>query len=188
MNIKVFASFVVATVLLCGCVTEVVVPEVLQQPIDSKVYLAYNVWYQNPNEVSCLNIQTGRVLPIGSEVTPLSASEKHVTFVDANGVEFTILFDAESMMIPVQEYIRRLFTLKSADELLKDLPAEHQEKILAAQILPKMSKEEVILAYGYPAAGRTPSLQNSSYLYYLTPKKVLYVLFQGDEVRKVMTP
>ncbi len=191
MRILKFFSFMLLVTLLAvltGCAKEVVVPEVLQQPINSNVYLNCNIWYQNPKKINSQNIQSGRILPIGTMVTPTSASENHVAFTDANGVDYYIEFDAEDMMIPVQEYIRRIFTITPPDELLKDIPPDHAARIKAGQVVPKMTRSEVLLAFGYPVAGRTPSLKNSSYLYYTSPESVLYVVFEGDKVRRVFQP
>ncbi len=188
MKIGKFLMLGLAALLFCGCAKEIIVAEALQLPVGETVYLKCNIWYQNPDDISSLNYQTGRILPFGHEVMPLSASEKHVSFKDASGVVFTIKFDAESMMIPVQEYIRRIFTTTPPFEWLKGIPVTTVDRIMAGQVVPGMTREEVILSFGHPAAGRTPSLSENSYLYYLSPDKVIYVVFQGDVVRQVIAP
>ncbi len=44
----------VAVVLFAGCTSQIVVPEVLQQPLNGKVYTKSNIWYQNPAQISSL--------------------------------------------------------------------------------------------------------------------------------------
>lgn len=176
-----------AAVLLAGCAREVIVPEVMQQPVDGKIYTRCNIWFSNPEEISCLNYQEGRILPIGSEVVPVSATEREIVFT-ADGVEYTINFDPDDMMIPVETYIKRIFTLMPPDELLKDVSPENQQRIKAGSVVPGMSRDEVIFAFGYPAPGRTPNLSNSSYLYYQSKDRTFRVVFSGDEVRNIIPP
>ena len=47
-----------------GCADPEVMAEVLQQKQDQKIYTRYNLWYLNPAEISCLNIQQGSFLPL----------------------------------------------------------------------------------------------------------------------------
>ncbi len=57
---------------LCGCADPVVFSEVFQQKSGEDIYTRYNLWYEDPQEVSCLNIQSGSFIPIGSAIEPLS--------------------------------------------------------------------------------------------------------------------
>ena len=57
-----------------GCADPEVMAEVLQQKQDQKIYTRYNLWYLNPAEISCLNIQQGSFLPLGSEIEPVGRS------------------------------------------------------------------------------------------------------------------
>lgn len=177
-----------AAVLCLGCAREIVVPEVMQQPMDGKLYLRTNLWFENPSEINCINYQTGRILPIGTAVTPVYATERKLVFTDENGVEYTVNFDPETMMIPMQEYLKRILTLLPPDTLLKDVKPESLERIKHASVAPGMTRDEVIFSFGYPVPGRTPELSGSSYLYYQSPDRTFRVVFKGDEVRSVVAP
>ncbi|MDD4816810.1 MAG: hypothetical protein PHI85_02430 [Victivallaceae bacterium] len=177
-----------AALLCLGCAREIVVPEVMQQPVDGKLYLRTNLWFENPAAISCVNYQTGRILPIGTAVVPVRATERTVVFRDERGVEYTVEFDPETMMIPMQEYLKRIFTLLPPDVLLKDVKPESLERIQHASVAPGMTREEVIFSFGYPVPGRTPELSGSSYLYYQSPDRTFRVVFKGDEVRSIVAP
>ena len=91
-------------------------------------------------------------------------------------------------MIPVESYIERIFTLEPVDVLLADVSPENQARIKSGAVIPGMSRDEVIFAFGYPAAGRTPNLSNTSYLYYQSKDRTFRVVFSGDEVRNIIPP
>ena len=185
---KLFVFCAAATAaLLTGCARDVVIPEVMQLPVDGKIYTRCNIWFTNPEDISCLNYQEGRILPIGSEIVPVSATEKEIVFTSGD-VEYTINFDADEMMIPVESYIERIFTLEPVDVLLGDVSPENQARIKSGAVIPGMSRDEVIFAFGYPAAGRTPNLSNTSYLYYQSKDRTFRVVFSGDEVRNIIPP
>ncbi|MGN0848252.1 MAG: hypothetical protein ACI4OV_01005 [Victivallaceae bacterium] len=185
---KLFVFCAAATAaLLTGCARDVVIPEVMQLPVDGKIYTRCNIWFTNPEDISCLNYQEGRILPIGSEIVPVSATEKEIVFTSGD-VEYTINFDADEMMIPVESYIERIFTLEPVDVLLADVSPENQARIKSGAVIPGMSRDEVIFAFGYPAAGRTPNLSNTSYLYYQSKDRTFRVVFSGDEVRNIIPP
>lgn len=167
---------------------EVSVSESLQQPVNAKVYTRCNIWFEDPNNISCINYQRGRVLPLGSEVKPISATQKELVIEDASGIRYHIAFDPEMMMIPMQEYIRRVLTLTPPDELLKSVPPERLSALKAGTVVPGMTREEVILCFGYPVPGRTPDLSGTGYLYYQSPEHTFRVVFKGNEVRRVIAP
>ena len=74
---KLFVFCAAATAaLLTGCARDVVIPEVMKLPVDGYIYTRCNIWFTNPEDISCLNYQEGRILPIGSEIVPVSATEK----------------------------------------------------------------------------------------------------------------
>ena len=68
--------FAAISVLLCavGCSEPVVFSEVFQQGENEKLYTAYNIWYTNPEDISCLNVQQGAFIPIGTEIEPVETS------------------------------------------------------------------------------------------------------------------
>ena len=96
-----FAVIAAAAAVLAGCADPVVFAEVFQLEEDQKLYTAYNIWYTNPEEISCLNIQQGTFIPIGTEIEPIGTSavmnnfgwsgfNEKITFRDKEG-KFTPL-------------------------------------------------------------------------------------------------
>ena len=157
--------------LVTGCADPVVFAEVFQQQQGQKLYTRYNLWYTDPDNISCLNIQEGSRLPIGTEIEPVGtdAWSNAITFRDTAGNEYTIKFDPGY----------RLCSLRA------DVPEKPRERIRRGEAVPGMNRQEVIFAYGPPPSCRTPNLRNESWLYWITPTQTVRVVFRGDTIRNI---
>ena len=175
--------------LLGGCADPVVFAEVFQLNQEQKLYTAYNLWYDQENKISCLNIQQGRFLPLGTEIEPLGTSSfpEEIRFKDVQTQqEYVISFSDGHRLCSMREYISYTFTTKNREELLADLPPAVSARILHGEVVPGMTPEQVKLAYGPPPAIRTPSESNESWIYWLTPDETLRLVFRAGKVRNVL--
>lgn len=180
-----------AAVLFCGCNTEpVVFAEALQLRQDDKVYTKYNIWYTDPADISCLNIQEGSFIPVGTEIVPMYTKsnifEDRIYFKDTAGREYSIRFDVGHRLVPMRDYIAYTFTTKNRAELLKDVPEVIQPRVLRGEVVPGMNQAQVLLAYGPPPAIRTPDLRNESWIYWIGKDKTVRLVFRGDKVRNII--
>ena len=189
---KFFTYFLSAAVMIpaglamSGCAREVIAAEVFQQPVDGHIYTRCNLWVNNPEAISSRNIQRGKILPIGTEVFFTSVTNEEINFTDAEGDSYRILYDNSEMMVPVEQYLRQTFTLTPPEELLAPYSPETVEKIKKGVVMPGMTGEEVLLTCGYPIASRTPSLQNSSWLYFVDDQQTIRIVFRGDKVYELV--
>ncbi len=184
-NSLLFAA-AVAVALVSGCAREVIVPEVLQQPQNSKVYTKCNIWYQTPDKISAVNIQKGKFIPFGTEVEIVDATESRIIFKDMKGVQYRIKFDDSLMMIPVETYIRQILTLSDKAEQVKGLDPAVVSKLEKGIVTAGMTRREVLLAYGTPAAFRTPTLENSTWIYWIDDNSTIRVVFRADKVKTIL--
>ena len=185
------AIFAVAAILLgfCGCAEPVVFSEVLQQSVDQKIYTKYNIWYTDPSDISCLNVQYGSYIPVGTEIEPISTNWylDRITFKTVkDGHVYTIKFDSGYRLCTMRDFIAYTFTTTPLDELLKDLPDAVRDRIRRGEVVPGMNQRAVLLTYGPPPACRTHDLQNESWIYWRSPKNMLRVVFRGDKVRSLL--
>ncbi len=177
--------------VLCGCNSEpAVFAEALQLKKGDKVYTNYNIWYTDPGNISCLNIQEGSFIPVGTEIEPMYTSSNIISdriyFKDTSGREYSILFDVAHRMVPMRDYIAYTFTTKSREELLKDVPKVIRPRVLRGEVVPGMNQAQVLLAYGPPPAIRTPNLRNESWIYWIGKDKTVRLVFRGDKVRNII--
>lgn len=189
-----FLSFVVLAALtagLCGCTSEpVVFAEALQMRKGDKVYTKYNLWYTDPSDMSCLNIQEGAFIPVGTEIVPISTSSNifvdRVNFRDKNGKEYSIRFDVGHRMVPMRDFVAYTFTTSDRKTLLKDVPEAIVPRVLRGEVVPGMNQAQVLLAYGPPPAIRTPDLRNESWIYWIGQDKTIRLVFRGDKVANII--
>ena len=176
---------------LCGCNSEpAVFAEALQLKQEDKVYTKYNIWYTDPANIDCLNIQEGSFIPVGTEIVPIRTTSNifvdRIYFKDTTGREYSIRFDVGHRMVPMRDYIAYTFTTKNRKELLKDVPEVIRPRVLRGEVVPGMDQAQVLLAYGPPPAIRTPDLRNESWIYWIGKDKTVRLVFRGDKVRNII--
>ena len=114
------AGFAALAAGWCGCTTEpVVFAEALQMRQGDKVYTKYNLWYTDPSDISCLNIQEGTFIPVGTEIIPVSTSSSifadRVNFKDTSGKEYSIRFDVGHRLVPMRDFVAYTFTTSNRE-------------------------------------------------------------------------
>ena len=170
-----------------GCVEPVVFAEVFQLRKGQKIYTAYNIWYTDPDNIDCRNVQTGSFIPVGTEIEPVGtdAWNEKITF-KAAGRTFSICFDNGIRLCSMRDYIASTFTTETRDELFKGIPDKARLRIVRGEVVPGMDRRQVLLAFGPPPAIRTPDKKNETWIYWMTDAKTIRLIFRGDIVRQVL--
>ncbi|MBR7107875.1 MAG: hypothetical protein IKC89_05620 [Lentisphaeria bacterium] len=185
-----FAALVL--VVMSGCADPVVFAEVFQLEKGQEIYTRYNLWYDDPEEVSCLNIQSGAFIPIGSVIEPIGTDSfpERIRFRDRkSGKVFAIRFEEAYRLCTMRDFIAMTF---SSENPLASIPekSEQEKKIKArivrGEVVPGMTRRDVELAYGPPPAIRTPDKRNESWIYWRTPTQQIRVVFRDDVVRSII--
>ena len=190
-RITIVIVLTVTAVAFFGCeTTRINTSEIMQQPVGTKYYLAHNIWTNGRHKISSINYQHGTVLPFGTEVKILEVTPDSVQFqVAPAGPKYTIKYYEKYAMEPIQGYLKKLITTKNREELLKDVSPKFTDAALRGEVLPGMTRQEVILTYGPPSPHRTPSQMNPTWVYWLRRWPVSVssrVIFKGDKVLQVM--
>ena len=90
------------------------------------------------------------------------------------------------MMVPVETYLKQIFTLSDKAEQVKGLDPAVVSKLEKGIVTSGMSRREVLLAYGTPAAFRTPTLENSTWIYWIGDNSTIRVVYRADKVKTVL--
>lgn len=189
---KLFAilAAVSAVLLTNGCAAPdpIVMSEVFQLQKGQEIRTACNLWYTDPANVDCRNIQQGSFIPLGTPIVPVEAdnTERTITF-KALGKTFTINFKSSIRLCTMRDYISETFTTRTVDEMLKGVPANVRQRIVRGEVVPGMDRQQVILAYGLPPAARTPDLKNETWIYWVSDTGTIRLVFRGDTVRQILT-
>lgn len=186
--LKLFFALCAAVLLFSGCADPVTFSEALQMKVGDKVYTACNLWYEDAGDIDCRNIQKGAFLPVGSEIIPVETTNftQKIIFKDKAGKVYTIKFSEDYRLCTMADYVAYTFTTRNREEQFKGIPGKIRARILRGEVVPGMTTLHVKMAYGLPAAIRTPDLRNDSWFYFLTPSDTIRVVFRGGIVRSVL--
>ena len=180
---------VLAGMVLAGCADPVLFSEVFQQSENQKIYTGYNLWYNDPAAMDCLNVQQGSFIPVGTEIEPLSTGRwnDEIRFKDlSTGKIHCIKFSSAQRLCTMREFISYTFTTVPPEELLSGLSAAEKQRVLRGEVVPGMSEKAVLLSYGPPPACRTNSLNNGTWIYWRNANDIIRVVFRDDKVRTIL--
>ncbi len=177
-----------AAAVFSACVmTPVNISEALQLPDSARLYTTYNIWYEIPWNISSLNYQAGKIIPIGTEIKLVGADSAKIQFqVLPTENNYSIEYHEEWAMKPVEEFLRQLVTTKDRSEQMEGISPETRKNILGGRVEKGMTKREVEMAYGPPSPHRTPSEDLSTWIYWDNRFVTKRVIFKGDKVIEVL--
>jgi hypothetical protein len=134
-----------------------------------KYYTKVNIWYENPEDISTTNYHKGAMLSAGSPIEITGLGKGTIRFYDIKtGTKFELVQVKKYMSITLNELFERYF---SRDPVLegasyaKFSPME-KENIRVGSLAVGMSREAVIMAYGYPPTHRTATLDAATWTYW----------------------
>ena len=152
-------------------------------------YTAANIWYQNPRNILSTNYHVGNILPVGTRVTVDKVTRDEIRFRNEYGQDFRFIFIRKhsSKETDIWNYFVMYF---SAENPLREAgPYEkfsdkEKENIKQGTIEVGMTKEAVLMSYGYPPSHRTPSLDGDTWVYWTTHSANAPVHFRYGKVSK----
>ena len=173
--------------LLTSCARTVIPEEVLQVPEFTPVYTAFNLWYDQNGTMNSMNIQRGTILPFGTEIEFIDANTDRIRFKRvSDGKVFTLEYSLDTTMMPIENYIRRLFVFTDAKEMTLAVRPMIQEKIRRGVVEKGMTRNEVLLAFGPPPPMRTPSETVDTWIYWIDRGVTIRIIFFGEKVIDVI--
>lgn len=142
-------------------------------------YTRANMWFEGPKNFLSTNFHKGLMIPIGTKVKISSYRGARIKFAIDGGATYTYIHARKHSKIKLRELFYRYFSETSVmanGEAFSKLTKKEQENVLDGIIEPGMSKEAVLMAYGYPPTHRTPDLASNIWTYWESRavKNVLY--------------
>lgn len=165
-------------------------PKKNNSPVGKEYYTAANIWYKHPREIWSLNHHRGAMLPAGTRVTIRSISGRGIAFVDQGGTAYRLLL-ARKYAAPgftANDLFGQYFT--ATDPLGKDgvfprLTEVEKHGVKTGRIAAGMSKQAVLMAYGYPPTHITPSTESDVWKYWASRFRAYLVYFRNDRVAEI---
>ncbi|MCK5850438.1 MAG: hypothetical protein KAH23_05940 [Kiritimatiellae bacterium] len=154
-----------------------------RSPKGGTYYTKINIWYQTPVSIPTTNYHKGGRIPAGSKVKILSVSHGRITFLDdATGV-MTLVYARRHTRVDFKKMFDRYFSKKDVRAkggVFHTLTKQEQSNVDKGTISVGMSKDAVLMAYGYPPGHRTPSLRNDTWTYWVDRRQRTVVNFDAD--------
>src|SRR5882724_5110651 len=151
-------------------------------------YLCCNMHYDK-TEITDVNYLQGALIPLGTRVQLLEVHKSSVRFQPAGHPPLTLSLRHGKKMMTFDQYLERVFV---AEDPHAKLPKPSRERKQAAEaeklrksieggvVEPGMTREQVLMAIGYPPAHRTPSLESPMWTYWANRWTTYQVYFEGD--------
>ena len=156
-------------------------------------YLSCNMHYEKP-EISDVNYLKGTLIPFGTRVQVLEVRKNSVKFQPAGHPPITLVLKYGKDAMSMDQYLERIFLRENPHAKLPK-PGKDKKQAAAAErtrklieegtVEPGMTKDEVLMAIGYPPVHRTPSLSATMWTYWANRWQTFEVYFDGDKVSRV---
>lgn len=150
-------------------------------------YTKVNIWYEDPAKIVSTNYHRGAVIPYGSKASILSKSGEKIKFTIEGqaGITFILTNVRKHSLVAIDELFGQYFSEKDPKSQNAGFNGREKENIENGTIAEGMSKEAVIVAYGYPPRHRTPALTSNLWNYWDARYARKQVTFKNDKVAKI---
>lgn len=134
------------------------------------LYTRCNIWYEK-SVISSINYKRGLIIPAGTPVTNVSLVSQRRSHAlrftaEGHGTFEIALEDKYAPTLSMKERQDRFITTRTLDRLTEGMSETELECIRTGVLKEGMSKDAVIIAWGYPPAHRTPGIQGNIWVYW----------------------
>ena len=157
-------------------------------------YLCCNLHYDKTS-ITDVNYLQGTLVPLGTRVQILDVRKNTVKFQPDGHPPLTLALRHGRKTIGFEQYLERVFVTEDPRTKLPRPTRDRKqaggdaEKVRKAieqgTVEPGMTKEQVLMAVGYPPAHKTPSLDAPMWTYWANRWSTYQVYFDGDRVSRV---
>ncbi len=127
----------------------------------------------------------GPMLPAGTRVTVVKVGHSGIQFQpEGSEATYTLTFSYGQYEISAYQYFHGILRDTNPMESVK-ATGPIAEGIEQGRLVNGMTKEEALIARGYPPAHQTPNLKANEWVYYDTPGFVDRVVFVDDKIQSI---
>ncbi|WP_157270462.1 outer membrane protein assembly factor BamE domain-containing protein [Azohydromonas aeria] len=140
----------------------------------------------NGNWISDINYAFSgtRMIPAGTPVTPTGFGRYRV-HVSIEGTQQDIGNDY-SRELDMGVFARRYVVPDNPATAIAKMPRKVRQAIQSARLIPGMTREQVLMAVGYPITSENPGLESKVWRYWLSRTQEFQVVFDGkDRVKEI---
>lgn len=132
------------------------------------------------NSLSAVNYRFGTMIPLGTKVEVLKASDKEVQCkIVETGVEFEFV-SHKSLGKGARDLFKGFFAPEDPTPRVAKLPADQQRVVRAGELMVGLSREAVLLSLGRPPPHKTVSLEAPKWIYWKSKMGQMEVNFDDQ--------
>ncbi|NOY70913.1 MAG: hypothetical protein GXP14_00830 [Gammaproteobacteria bacterium] len=153
--------------------------------VGNDAYLKVNVWYEHPLKILSTNYHKGIMLKVGDKFKIIDVSGKKIIFSDENGIEYAIIYNRGHTLVSMADLLSRTFSKTSVLEpggAFSKFSEMEQQNIRQGKVVIGMSKNAVVMAFGYPPEHRTSTRAADAWTYWRNRFVTNNVTFEEDRV------
>jgi len=179
MKLFIFIVSIAILLMFSGCRTSITPEQKVYIKQHSVVYTQVPIWITKKNIAYGTNYNNGILIPINSPITVIAVNNKKIKFKYQNSIYIYYIMTKHTK-IRTEDMLDRLFASNQVS-LFKYAP-NIQANIQKGKIINGMTKEEVLLARGYPPYHKTRSIQENTWKYWNTSRVTKSITFMDDRV------
>ncbi len=137
-------------------------------PVGEPIYTAYNMWFDDPDDMWCINFKKGKRIQAGTQVWDIEVDDEAISFTTDRG-DFTVNFNRRwHPGRSIHDYNEMMFSVRDLGALTQGMSESEIKAIKTGRVIKGMSKDAVMVSFGPPAEHRTPTLEGNSWVYWTT--------------------
>jgi len=128
----------------------------------------------------------GPLLAAGTRVRVTKVGGSAIAFQPLDSpTTYTMIFRYGGKVMPVGQYFQNILRDKNPLDAMRNAPRSIADGVREGRLIEGMTKEQALIARGYPPAHRTPSLDANEWIYYDTLGFVDRVEFADGKIHSV---
>lgn len=157
---------------------------------EKTLYTSANIWYKHRGKILSVNRHRGFILPVGTKVKIDAISGRAILFSDEQGAQYRLIL-ARKYTDPeftIEDLFRQYFTENNPmgkNGAFQKLNDQERGLVKSGKISVGMSKEAVLMAYGYPPSHVTPSTNGEVWKYWEHKFRAYLVFFRNNRVSEI---
>ncbi len=142
--------------------------------------------YRGTNQISDGNYSDGVVIPAGSPIQIFKPGfSGYRADAEISGNRYVLTQDYARSLESFEAWARRIAVTESPRRKMSKWPVKVQGTVESGQIMVGMTKEQVLIALGYPLKTATPNLNNNPWRYWNSSFSKYDVYWQNGVVSKI---
>ncbi|MBN1866400.1 hypothetical protein JW916_03815 [Candidatus Sumerlaeota bacterium] len=154
-------------------------------------YTAYNIWFETPDKMYCINYKTGAIVPAGTEVRDVAVTRGSKGILKGKPIlRFVTAKDGREFLVQIypkfhpgktlEDYKGMMFSHKDFEELTEGMTEAEVQAIKSGMLVNGMSKRAVLVCYGPPPEHATFSQDSNQWAYWTNRFRRIEVRFDDN--------